>query len=122
MLELAKPDIVLCSKQVSEKFYENEKSFGDLCLEYSFLKRVYVWGLESETCCGSSYESFSSLFTQCDLDERSFATRGSEKDLSEERAFDDAREALVLASSGSTGLPKGIITYHSSMKLDIQLD
>lgn len=101
-LNLTKPDMVLCSKQVGDRLYENEESFGSICSEYSTIKSVYIWGSSEQN------SMFPLLSTLLDTEHHSTATK--ERKLYEKSTSDGSREALIFASSGSTGLPKGILT------------
>ncbi|KAF5292801.1 hypothetical protein FQA39_LY13846 [Lamprigera yunnana] len=93
MFNIIKPKLIFCSKKVLPKIQ-------DIKNKVSYIEKVIVLDGENDTENSESFNNFVSRRSDVDLDPDNFKTVNYDR---------NEHIALILQSSGTTGLPKGVM-------------
>ncbi|KAF5292799.1 hypothetical protein FQA39_LY13844 [Lamprigera yunnana] len=93
MFNITKPKLIFCSKKVLSKIQ-------DIKYKVSYIEKIIVLDGEDDTEYAESFNNFISRRSDVDLDPDNFETVNYDR---------NEHIALILQSSGTTGLPKGVM-------------
>lgn len=94
VLNLSKPKIIFCSKSYLLKFTERKK-------EANFIERIVVIDSSDKHQDADNLQEFINAYYR--------------KNAFQPFHFDNEQAALILCSSGTTGLPKGVMITHKNV-------